>query len=263
MSGRVLTLAGMHLKNMLRQRSIIFSCFILPIVIIWSTWWITADIPMVFSLANDEEIRIAASMIDVHVVTGGLTAMGITAGLVTFILVADNNRISERLKLMGFSPVAINLGSFLPLLFILVVTALVATGLSITLAESADWRGIAVSIFLVTLVYSAFGNMVGSIFPRPMEGTLFVLVVTFIDLMLVSNPMGVGLYLQDWTYYSPGFWPVQISLESGFSKLPVSIFTQSMYVLVYFAGLLVLTQVSKSVILPRLAELLKGVGRDE
>lgn len=218
---------------------------------------------MVFGLANDEEFRIAASMIDVHVVTGGLTAMGITAGLVTFILVTDNNRISERLKLMGFSPVAINLGSFLPLLLVLIVTALVATGLSITLAEPADWRGIAVSIFLVTMIYSAFGNMVGNIFPRPLEGTLFVLVVSFMDLMLVSNPMGAGLYLQDWTYYSPGFWPVQISLESGFSELSASIFSQSVYALLYFAGLLVLTQVSKSVLLPWLAEALKGARRDE
>jgi hypothetical protein len=263
MSGRVLALAETHLRNMLRQRSIIFSCFILPVVIIWSTWWITADFPMVFSLANDEGLRIAANMIDVHVVTGGLTAMGITAGLFTFILVADNNRISERLRLMGFSPIAINLGSFLPLLIVLVVAALVSTGLSVTLAKPADWRGIAVSIFLVTLVYSAFGNMVGTIFPKHLEGTLIVLVVSFIDLMLVSNPMGEGIYLQDWTNYSPGFIPVQISLESGFSELPASILSQSMYVLVYFAGLLVLTQGLRSVLLPMLTEALKRVGLNE
>ncbi len=162
---------------------------------------------------------------------------------------------------MGFSPVSINLGSFLPLLLVLVVTALVATGLSVTLAEPADWRGIAVAIVLVTLVYSAFGNMVGTLYPKQLEGTLLVLVVSFIDLMLISNPMGEGLYLQDWTYYSPGFWPVQISLESGFSRLPASIYTQAIYVLFYFVGLLALTQFLKSVLLPWLARTLRGAER--
>jgi len=40
--------------------------------------------------------------------------------------------------------------------------------------------------------------------------------LSFIDLMFVSNPMGEGVYMQSWAYWLPGFWATQIALESGF-----------------------------------------------
>jgi hypothetical protein len=72
-----------------------------------------------------------------------------------------------------------------------------------------------------------------------LEGTLIILSVSFIDLMLVSNPMGEGLYLQSWTYYSPGFWPVQISLESGFLGFPTNLLHHVVYAGVYFLVLVI------------------------
>ncbi|OLS20400.1 MAG: hypothetical protein HeimC2_37520 [Candidatus Heimdallarchaeota archaeon LC_2] len=242
---KLLELYPVFLKNLIRQKSVIFSCFILPLVIIYSTWWVTADIPMVFGLKESNKI-INASMIDVHVFTGGLTAMAITAGLFSFIMTAENTKLYDRLKLVGYSSPTIILASFLGLFIILFITAMVSILLSLSLAEAKNPIGTAIAIFLVTLNYAAVGNLIGTIYPKITEGTLLILIFSFMDLMLFTNPMGIELYLQTWTLYLPGFWSVQIALESGFIGFPVEFLKSLFLSVLYFLVLILTTQILKS-----------------
>jgi len=242
---KILELYPVFLKNLIRQKSVVFSCFILPLVIIYSTWWITADLPMIFGLKESIQ-SIDASMIDVHVLTGGLTAMAITAGLFSFIMTAENTKLYDRLKLVGYSSTAIILASFLGLFIILTATALVATILSLSLADAKSPIGTAIAIFLITLNYAAVGNLVGTIYPKLTEGTLIILIFSFMDLMLFTNPMGIDLYLQTWTLYLPGFWPVQIALESGFLGFPTDFLRPLLLSLLYFIVVILITQIIKS-----------------
>jgi hypothetical protein len=55
---------------------------------------------------------------------------------------------------------------------------------------------------------------------------------------MFTNPMGEGLYLQNWTYFIPGFWPVQIALEAGFIGLSNNINAMSANGFLYFLFLL-------------------------
>ena len=239
----IILLTRTFLRDLIRQKTIIFSSFILPIVIIWSTWWVTADIPMVFKL--DTNSQISASMIDVHVVTGGLTAMAITAGLFGFIITADYQFISKRLKQVGYTTTSINIAVILSLLSILVLTSLVAILLSTSLAQPESGIGLAISILLVTMIYGGLGNLIGTIFPNITAGSLIILIFSFMDLMLFANPMGEGLYLQNWTYYTPGFWPVQLALEAGFLGLSETIIPIIFKGFLYFFGLLFISFLMK------------------
>ncbi len=234
---QTLRLSKVFLKEMVRQRSVIFSSFILPIVIIWSTWWVTADIPMAFNL--DSGYFITANMIDVHVVTGGLTAMGITSGLFGFIITAKNKTIADRLHQVGYSKITINISSFLALIFILLFTSILATILSVYFADPVNLSGFVFAILLITLIYASIGTLVAVISSNFTAGSLFILIFSFMDLMLFTNPMGEGIYLQGWTYFIPGFWPVQISLEAGFVGYPNDLITMLGYGLIYFSVILV------------------------
>ncbi|MHA2053591.1 MAG: hypothetical protein ACW99F_08340 [Candidatus Hodarchaeales archaeon] len=237
----VLIIAKAALKTMLRQKSIIFSCFILPVFLIWSTWWITAEIPMVFKLENDQNV--SSNMIDVHIVTGGLLAVAITAGLFGFILTADSRRLANRLHLMGYPSIIINFGWFAALLTVLLISASVASLLTIYFYEPLSIVGVVSAIFLTTIIYAAFGYFLGILYPRIMEGTLIVLLVSFIDLMLLSNPMGENMYLVSWTKILPGFWSTQMALEAAFIGQSSDLLIQAILIICYILVLLISTQI--------------------
>jgi hypothetical protein len=236
----ILIIAKAAIKTLVRQKSIIFSCFILPVLTIWSTWWITADIPMVFNLENSQVI--SSNMIDVHIVTGGLTAVAITAGLFGFILTADSRRLVDRLRLMGYSSITINLGWFTALLSVLLFSSSIASLLTIFLYKPVSIGGVISAITLTTIIYASFGYFLGILYPRVMEGTLIVLLVSFIDLMLLSNPMGENLYLVSWTKFLPGFWPTQMALEAAFIGFSSDIIVQTSIILGYIMILVLSAQ---------------------
>ena len=208
------TIMGAFSKSVTRQRAMLFSSLILPLITLFSTWWVTVDDPMPFKLENGKAS--IQSMLDIHVLTGGLTAVAITAGIFGFLLTVDNKKTTDRLIIMGYSEIAITVGWLLSLLTILSMAAIITYILTIILYTPNNLLGVFVAILLTTLIYATVGYVVGSIYPKLMEGTLIVLVFSFIDLMLLSNPMGTEIYLSPWTYYMPGFWPTQLALEAGF-----------------------------------------------
>ena len=208
------------LKSVARQKAMLFSSLILPLITLLSTWWVTVDEPMFFELARGG-IAIQ-SMLDIHILTGGLTAVAITAGIFGFLLTVDNQKTADRLIIMGYSPAVITIGWLLSLIAILSLATIVTFGVTILLYWPANPLGVFIATFLTTILYATVGYVVGSIYPRVMEGTLIVLVFSFIDLMMLSNPMGVSVYLKPWTYYLPGFWPTQLVLEAGFFASTIS-----------------------------------------
>ncbi len=228
---QVLFLTKIFLKNLFRQPSIVFSSIILPLVVLWSTWWVTADLPMTFELANAEQ-DVSSSMIDVHVVTGSLTAMAITAGLFGFIITNEYRKISDRLELVGYSPTTTGFAIFLSLFVTLSFSIVITVFLANFLAAPKDPLGLTLAIVLVSLIYVSLGNLVAIIIPKATEGTLILLIVAFIDLMVLTNPMGGGVYLESWTYYLPGFWPIQVALEASF--LGNASVSTMVYPLIYF-----------------------------
>ena len=232
------------LKTVYRKKTVLFSAFILPIITLVSIWWVTADQLMIFSLENGDFL--AQNQLYVHILTGGLTAIAITASIFGFILTAENQKLSQRLQIVGYSPIAINLGWFFSLLLLLVFSSIGTFFLTIKLFYPANVVGLFVAILLTTIIYSALGYFVGSLYPKLMEGTLIVLIFSFIDLMLFSNPMGVEIYLKPWTYYLPGFWPTQLVLHSGFFESSPHYLKAVGYVFLETGFLVVLPAVIKS-----------------
>ena len=243
---KVFTLSYMFLKSMIRQRTVIFSVFVLPIVTIWSTWWITADMIMGFDLVSG--LSVSANMIDIHILTGGLTAVAITAGIFSFIIAADNAEIGDRLRLMGYQPSTIGFAMFFSTLVILVLSYVVALFLTVSFYWPKYLLGVGLAMLLTMLVYALIGNLMAFVYPKPVEGTFIVLLLSFIDTMLLSNPMAVGVYLQKWTYFLPAFWPTQLVLESGFVGYTSNLWGYVENSLIYFMFLLAATWFMKRVV---------------
>lgn len=231
------------MKNIVRQRTIIFSSFILPIVIIWATWWITIDWQMIFKLESGKEI--SASMLDVHIITGALTAMGITSGIFGFLITAELEPLFKRLKQVGYSVLEINISTIIILITVLFLSATVAILFSLILTEPNNIPGLILATLLIILIYASLGNLIANIYPDITAGSLILLIFAFIDLMLVTNPMGEKLYLQKWTYVYPGFWPTQIVLEAGFTNSIENFLIPSIFSLMYFIILISLTLIIK------------------
>jgi hypothetical protein len=239
----ILFLTKSILLNIIRQKTIIFSTLILPIVIILSTWWVTVDIPIVFKLGNGEYIN--ANMINVHVITGGLTAMGITSGVFGFLISTEYQNLSNRLRQVGYPQLKIFFCILLALFTLLTVTSIIAIVLSIYLSNPISYFGLALSIILITFIYATVGNLVSVLISNNTSGTLVILIFSFIDLMLLSNPMGEELYLKTWTYYLPGFWPVQIALISGFIGFSGDIYIIIVRIILYFSVLIAMIYLIK------------------
>ncbi len=235
------TVAWATFYSIIRRRSVFFSSFILPIIFIWVVWWITTEMPMTFKLYGGEVIT--ESTLDVHIVTGALNAIALTAGLFGFLITFENRKIATRLRVAGFSRLTISLGAFTALTLVLLLSALIAGTLSVYFYYPKDVVGFAVSLLLITLIYGAIGHILGTIYPRILEGTLIILLFSFIDLMLLTNPLGRTVYLKKWTYVIPGFWPIQILLRSsfvGFSFLDLA--WMSALGLAYFSVLILIAQ---------------------
>ena len=217
---QITTIMAASLKSIARQKAMLFSSLVLPMITLLSTWWVTVDEPMLFKLASGGVA--VQSMLNIHILTGGLTAVAITAGIFGFLLTVDNQKTADRLIIMGYSPATITIGWLLSLITILSFAGIVTFGVTVLLYWPTNPLGVFIATFLTTIIYATIGYVVGSIYPRIMEGTLIVLVFSFIDLMMLSNPMGVNVYLKSWTYYLPGFWPTQLVLEAGFFNSKIS-----------------------------------------
>ncbi len=236
---RVLELSRMIFRNLLRQKSIIFSSTILPIVIIWATWWITVEVPMTFELYSGK--LISASMLDVHIVTGAITAMGITSAIFGFLITVEFADISKRLKQVGYSYSEINSSIFVVLFLVLLFTSSISVSFSYLLTKSDDLQGMIIATLLISFIYVSIGNLVANIYPDVTAGSLILLIFAFMDLMMIVNPMGEAIYEQSWVKFFPGYWPTQIVLEYGFSDTPSGMISQIIYSLIYFLIIMALS----------------------
>ena len=233
----------MFLKNMIRQRTVIFSVFILPIVTIWSTWWITADMMMSFKLVSG--LNVTANMINIHILTGGLTAVALTAGIFSFIIASDNARVNERLKIIGYKSTTINISMFISTLSVLILSYAVTLVLTVNFYTPKYLLGVSLAMLFTMLIYALIGNLLAIIYPKPVEGTFIVLLISFLDTMLLSNPMAAGVYLEDWTYLLPAFWPTQLILESGFVGSTSNLLEYIVNSALYLVALLAIVRIQK------------------
>ncbi len=237
----IFTVAWATFYSIIRRKSVFFSSFILPIIFIWVVWWITTEMPMTFKLYGGKVIT--ESTLDVHIVTGALNAIALTAGLFGFLITFENRKISLRLRVAGFSRLTVSLGAFIALTIVLLLSAIIAGLLSIYFYYPKDVIGFAVSLLLITIIYGAIGHILGTVYPRILEGTLIILLFSFIDLMLLTNPLGRTVYLKEWTYAVPGFWPMQILLRASFVGFSLyDLAWMSLLGLAYFAFLIAIAQ---------------------
>ncbi|UJG39780.1 MAG: ABC transporter permease [Candidatus Heimdallarchaeum aukensis] len=233
-------LTGFTLKSLLRNKTIVFSSLILPILTLLSTWWVTVDELMSFELQNNEQLY--QSMKDVHILTGALTAVAITSGIISYILTVENNMISPRLKITGYTQLEISLSLLVSIFTILSLANISTFLLSLLLFWPKNPAGVLVAILFTTIIYTVFGFFIGFYFTKIMEGTLIVLIFSFIDLMMISNPMGGEIYLKPWTKFFPGFWPTQIVLHAGFLDDPFYYWGPILWTLAISLVLLIIPQ---------------------
>lgn len=236
----VFTVSKATLISIYRRKSTLFSSFLLPIIFIWVIWWITPETLLEVKLFSGDISY--ETMLDVHLVTGALNAVAITAGLFGFLITFENRKISDRLRVAGFSSITVSLGGFFALTLVLLSSAFIAGLLTVYLYLPEDLIGFGLSLFLITLIYGALGHILGVIYPRILEGTLIILLFSFIDLMMLTNPLGRAVYLMKWTYILPGFWPMQVLLQSSFVGFKYNIIWMSLLSILYLIIIMSLIQ---------------------
>lgn len=207
------------MKEFFRNRFAIFTMLLLPIFTLVIAFVATKDVPMLVALDSGEVVLV--SMLEVHVVTATLTGIAIMTAMAGFYITISSTKRDRRLFLSGYRAihivgtkalicgVVLLAGSFL----VYSLTVLFVTPKSHLIAYGA--------VLLVGLVYIFLGILVGSLVPREFEGSLLVLLISFIDTMLITNPMSSGTYRTLFSKTFPGYSPVQVMLEAAFTP-PVS-----------------------------------------
>jgi hypothetical protein len=159
-----------------------------------------------------------------------LTAVGWPLGAAALFSVVGSGSLDRRLVLVGFRPWEIMLARFLILLSIAIpfslIPMVVIAGVSTVPPPNIGlvWLG----LFFTATVGAAIGLIVGTLLPRPLEGTLLLLLIFAVE---TSIPSSVSF-----RHYLPLYGPQALFLAGRFTFEP-TIFIHLLRSLAWAAGL--------------------------
>ncbi|MFQ6124822.1 MAG: ABC transporter permease [Candidatus Heimdallarchaeota archaeon] len=216
---RFRVICRLMMKEFFRNRFAIFTMLLLPIFTLVIAFVATKDVLMLVALDSGEVISI--SMLEVHVVTATLTGIAIMTAMAGFYITISSAKRDRRLFLSGYRAIHIVGAKALICGVVLLAGSSLVYSLTVLFVSPKNHLIAYGAVLLVGFVYVFLGILVGSLVPREFEGSLLVLLISFIDTMLITNPMSSGSYRTLFSKMFPGYSPVQIMLEATFTP-PVS-----------------------------------------
>lgn len=216
---RILFLASLLFKDLLRRRVTLLILFIVPLLFNLVILVITSDTedPVVFGILPEDTVRMISRQA-LSFVFMGCAAVAFLTSFLAFNLVFKRSSVDQRLAGCGFRPAEIITSKILLLLALILVIAVYESLMVSPFVEPLHFGRFLCGFILAGTIYSCYGLFIGSVAKHELEGIFLIILVANVDIGWLQNP--IYFYEsanQQVIKLLPGFCPTQLANLGAFT----------------------------------------------
>jgi hypothetical protein len=209
----------MTMKELLRSRIAVILIFLIPTLffILISLTTPHRIIPFKLPSVSGEPV-IEISMRYESLVFIGLAAVGFIVSFLAMNLIQKQTEVNRRLILCGYRPMELVISKLAVLLCVIVIISLFVATMLLLFFRPERFMLVVMAFSLGGFVYGCYGLLIGALCKRELEGMLFIILLTQIDVGWLQNPT----FYADAQHtsiirYLPAFFPSQMSMVAAFT----------------------------------------------
>ena len=209
----------MTMRELLRSRMAIILIFLIPTLFYILITLTTPHRIIPFKLPSvSGEPVIEVSMRYESLVFIGLASVSFIVSFLAMNLVQKQTEVNRRLILCGYWPMELIISKLAVLLCVIVlISFFVAAMLSLFFRPERFWL-VVMAFSLGGFVYGCYGLLIGALCKRELEGMLFIILLTQIDVGWLQNPtFYADAQHTSIIHYLPAFFPSQMSMVTAFT----------------------------------------------
>lgn len=209
---------------MLRNRIVALLLLTIPLLFFTVTRYTTGTMPLLFKLASvSDQATVSVPQRNMALVFIALAVAGLLSSLLSFYLIQDQKPEHKRLILCGFRSSEIIMSKFILLMIIIFMISVYTSFINrIFINPQNDW-GLLLGLMLIGFVYGSYGMLIGTFSRGDLEGILFIVLLTNLDIAWLQNPVYfIGAQNKDFIKALPSFFPSQVGIVSAFSDFGIS-----------------------------------------
>lgn len=211
------------IKELFRNRIVLILLFVIPSIFYAITLMTTTKRIVAFKLASlSEKHFVQVSMRSEALIFIGLAAVGLLSSFLALNLIQKSSLVNKRLVLCGYKSSEIVVSKFLVLLLIIILVGGYMAAVLPLFFNPNHFFQMTIGFVLIGFVYGSYGLLIGSIVKRELEGILFIVLLSNIDVGWLQNPIfyteAQNKVIIRWL---PAFYPSQVSMVSAFTDYSI------------------------------------------
>jgi ABC-2 type transport system permease protein len=215
---RVAVSARLVACDLARNRVALALLLVIPIVFYGLVVLTTGHRDVVFQLAAAGRRLLTADELPLSLLFIGMVSISGLSAFLAFVLVLRPQATDQRLAFEGYRPVELLAAKVCVMLGVAVLVALYVTLLLPIFFRPARAIGVFLGFLATSLVYGAFGMVIGAVVRRELEGILLILLLVNIDAGWLQSPLFYAHATnQVLIRLLPGHHPAQITMLSAFT----------------------------------------------
>ncbi|MBA3766076.1 MAG: ABC transporter permease [Acidobacteria bacterium] len=211
---------AMTIRELLRSRIVIILIFLIPTLFYALIALTTPRRIIPFKLASvSGEPVVEVSMRDESLVFIGLAAVGFIVSFLAMSLIQKQTEAHRRLILCGYRPMELVVSKLAVLLCVIVLISLFVAAMLPLFFRPDRFALVFLGFALGGFVYGCYGLLVGALCKRELEGILFIVLLSNIDVGWLQNPtFYADAQNTAIIRYLPAYFPSQMSMVAAFTK---------------------------------------------
>jgi hypothetical protein len=218
-AGRVATSALMAGRDLARNRVAAVLLLAIPVLLLLLVYATTGEREIPFRLAAIGAGPLTGNEREMSLVFIALAAISGVSAYLGFLLLHRPLAADRRLVFEGYSPGELMLAKLVVVVAAAAVVAAYVAALLPLFARLSGMRGIFLGFLLGSLVYAAFGLVLGAAARRDVEGMLVILLVVNVDAGWLQNPVFFAhAHNHELIRLLPAHHPGQVAMISAFAE---------------------------------------------
>ncbi len=220
----IMKCTGYSSATLLRNPVIALLLLTIPLLFFTVTRYTTSTIPLLFKLASvSDQAIVSVPQRYMALVFIALAVAGLLSSLLSFYLIQDQRPEHKRLILCGFRSYEIILSKFILLMIIIFVISVYTSFIIRFFLKPENSLGLLLGLLLIGFVYGSYGMLIGTFSRGDLEGILFIVLLTNLDVGWLQNPVYfIEAQNKDFIKALPSFFPSQVGIVSAFSDFGIS-----------------------------------------
>lgn len=225
-------------KSLLRKRIFPVLMLVIPAVFFVITDYTTTNMFFSLKLASLPHVVVDVTLKQVALLYISLTVTGLLSAFTSMVLIQNQKSEHKRLVICGYKPSEILISKYILMMILIVIVSVYISGVTLFYFTPQHFAAVTFGFMLIGFVYGSYGVLIGSIFNGELEGVLFIVLISNLDISWLQNPVFYAAAPHKvFIRALPAFYPSQVSVVSAFSNESItkSILCSVLYGLVFLA----------------------------